>query len=254
MAVATVSKAIYLNCELKFGVRNNVNTDATAFYDNVNFTSVEITPPKQEFEPLISNMTNTIGASLASVAKTTEPAKIKMEFNYMPPQLLSLILGADVSALTQAATAVVDEPITTVLGMWVPLATRQLSAFTSLETTGGTPAAVATTAYEVDLINGMIKATDAAAVGSMTANYTPLAFSGEIYKAGLSKSSYLQITGSALEKVSNKAGNIIIWCASLLPSAAVDFVKGGYFAGTLEGDLILPTGKASPWQWDMVTS
>jgi hypothetical protein len=258
MALSSAPRAIYLDLELKAGIRTDQNTAPTSFSDPQNFTLGEITAPVQESEKLISNMTGTRGAALASVPKTTDPAKLKLEFDTMTPTFLALVLGADVSEVTQSSEAVAVDTVTTALNLWVPLANKYLTAHgTGTEITLKTSANVDVDAskYEVDLVNGMIKATHSDAVGvGMKVGYTKSARTWEQYLAGLAKSAYVQLSGTATERVSGKSGRIDIWCASLATAGAVDPVKGGFFKGALEGDLIMPTGKTSPWVWEMVTA
>lgn len=258
MALATAPRAIYLNVEFKAGIRTDQNTPPASFADPQNFTLCEITSPTQEFEKLISNMTSSLGAALASVPKTTEPAKIKLEFDTMTPEFLALVLGADVSEVTQASAPVTTDTVTTVLNRWVKLSNQHITPHgtgTEITVKTGTDTAVVSSKYEIDLVNGMIKATHADAVGvGMKVGYTKSARTWEQYLAGLAKSAYVQLEGTATDRVSGRQGRLAIWCASLAPSGAVDVVKGGYFKGTLEGDLIMPTGESSPWQWQAVTA
>lgn len=258
MALSTTPNGLYIRCELKAGVRTDQNTPPTSYSDPQNFTISEITAPKQEFEELISNMASTAGAALASVPKTTEAAKIKLEFDTMTPEFLALVLGADVSEVVQASSAVTNDTVTTVLGKWVPLSNQYISEDSvgtpiTLKTSGDV--AVASTKYEMDLVNGMIKAIHSDAVGvGMKVGYTKSARTWERYLAGLAKSAYVELVGQAVEKVSGQTGRLVIWCASLSSGGSVDPVKGGYFQGSLEGTLIMPTGKTSPWQFDRVTA
>jgi len=258
MALSTTPRAIYLNAELKAGIRSDQNTAPTSFADPQNFTLCEITSPAQEFEKLISNMSSSLGAALASVPKTTDPAKVKLEFDTLAPEMLALVLGADVSEVVQASAPVTVDTVNTVLNRWVKLSNEYLTAHgtgTEITLTTSTDTAVAATNYEIDLVNGMIKATHADAVGTgMKVGYTKSGRTFEKYLAGLAKSAYVQLEGSATDRVSNQVGRLVIWCASLAPSGSVDLVKGGYFKGTLEGDLIMPSGKTSPWQFEAVTA
>jgi hypothetical protein len=258
MSLSVAPKSIYVNVELKAGVRTDQNTAPASFADPQNFTVGEITSPVQEFEKLISNMTSSLGAALASVPKTTEPAKIKLEFDTMTPEFLALVLGADVSEITQAAAPVALDTVTTVLGKWVQLDNKYLAAHdtgTEIALVTSSDVAVASTKYEIDLVNGMIKATASEAVGTgMKLSYSKSAQTWEQYLAGLAKTAYVQLTGTATERVSGKVGRLDIWCASLAPSGSVDPIKGGYFKGVLEGDLIMPSGKSSPWAWEVVTA
>ena len=258
MTLAVAPKAVYLRVEAKAGIRTDQNTAPASFSDPQNFTVCEITSPTQEFEKLISNMTSTYGAALASVAKTTDSAKIKLEFDTMTPAFLALVLGADVSEVTQASGAVAIDTVTTVLDQWVLLDNKYLTAHdtgTPIALVTSADVAVASTKYELDLVNGMIKTIHADAVGvGMKLSYTKSARTWEQYLAGQAKSAYVQLVCTATDKVTGRAGRLDIWCASLAPSGSVDLMAGGYFKGSLEGDLIMPTGKTSPWVWEAVTA
>lgn len=258
MALSTTPRAIYLNAKLRAGIRADQNTAPASFAEAQNFTLCEITSPVQEFEKLLSNISDSLGAALASVPKTTESAKIKLEFDTMTPEMLALVLGADVTEVTQASEAVAVDTVTTVLNRWVPLSHQYLTAHgtgTEITLKTSTDTTVASTKYEIDLVDGMIKATHADAVGTgMKVGYTKSARTFEQYLAGLAKSAYVQLQGTATDRVSGQVGRLVVWCASLAPSGAVDLVKGGYFKGTLEGDLILPTGQSSPWKFEAVTA
>jgi hypothetical protein len=252
MALAVAPRAIYLRCEMKVGIWSG-DTAPTQYSDPLNFTKIELTAPTQEKEELISNMTSNFGSPLDSQNKPTEGASASLEFNTFTPQMLATVLGADVTEGTQTTGTVADEIITTALGVWVPLANGHLTSFTSLETAAD--ALIASTKYEVDLVLGMIKATHADAVGvGMKATYVKADRTWENYAAGQAKSVYAHLVGQATDQVSGKVGRLDVWKASLAPSGAVDPVVGGYFTGALEGTLIAPAGRASPWQWQAVTA
>jgi hypothetical protein len=176
-----------------------------------------------------------------------------MEFNSMPTELLSLVIGADVTALTQTADTITDEVITTVLDTWVPLASKFLDSSVPLvlETDGTPDVAIATSKYEVDYNAGLIRALHTDAVGAKDATYKKLAITaGESYAAGKAKSAYIKLYGTAIEKVTGNVGLLTIHKASVSPSSAYDWVKGGFAAGSLTGDLITPTGYGSPYLFE----
>lgn len=258
MALSAAPRSIILSGEFKAGIRPSQNVDAPTFCDPQNLTTLELSVPKQEFKKLTSNMTSTFGATLASVALPTESGTIKIEHNTMSPKFLALMLGADLSELMQAAAAVTADTVTTVFGEWTKLSGKYLKAHaTGSEITLKTAANVDVdaTKYEFDLVNGMIKPVHADAVGvGMKVGYTKDDRTWEQYLAGLAKSSYVQLIGTATERVSGRRGRVEIHCASLAPAGSVNLVNGEYFTCSLEGDLITPTGKSSPWTWEYVTA
>jgi hypothetical protein len=255
MTIAVASRATYLRCEFKFGVWSG-DTAPTSFYDPVNFTKLEITSQKQAFEQLISNMESSAGETLASVAKTAEAAKLSAESDFMPPYLFGLLLGSDITELSQTTSAVADEAITPALGLWVPLAHKYISAHgTGTEIAAKTSAdgAVDSSHYAIDLINGLFKALDATGMTVAKLSYHPATRAGEIYKGGKAKSAYLKLVGTGTEKVSQKRCRLVVHKASLAPSGTFDPVAGGYVKGTFAGDILTPTGETSPWQYEYLS-
>jgi len=186
-----------------------------------------------------------------AIVASTDPGTMTMEFNSMPTELLSLVIGADVTALTQTNDTVTDEVITTLLDTWVPLANKFLDSTVPLvlETDGTPDVAIATSKYEVDYNAGLIRALHSDAVGvGMLVTYKKLAITaGESYAAGKAKSAYIMLYGTAVEKVTGNAGLLTVYKASVSPSSAYDWVKGGFATGALTGDLITPTGFGSPY-------
>lgn len=251
MAIAVASRAIYIRAEMKFGVWNG-DVAPTTFYDPVNFTKLEIQSQVQESDTLLSNMESTSGQALASVPKPTDPAKMSAEADYMPPYLFGLLLGADITELAQTTSAVVDEAVTPALGLWVPLAHQYLAAHgTGTEIVAKTvaDATVDSSHYSVDLINGLFKALDATGMTVTKISYHPATRTGEIYKGGQAKNAYIKLIGTATEKVSAKRCRVILHKVSLSASGAFDIAKGGYVAGTFEGEMLTPSGETSPWTY-----
>lgn len=252
MPIPVASRAVYLRCEFKFGVWSG-DTAPTQFYDPINFTKLEIASQTQEFEQLISNMESTYGQTLASVAKPTEVASLAAEADYMPPYLFGLLLGADITELSQSSGAVADEAITPAVGLWVPLANQYIAPHGTgteivAETSGDVE--VASSHYTIDHINGLFKALDSTGATVAKISYHKAARTGEIYKGGQAKSAYLKLVGTGTEKVSQKRCRLLVHKVSLAASAAFDPVAGGYVKGSFAGDLLTPTGETSPWTYN----
>lgn len=252
MTLAVASRTTYLRCEFKFGIWSG-DTAPTVYYDPINLTKLEIKSQVQEFEQLISNMESTYGQILASVAKPTEAASLTAECDYMPPYLMGLMLGADITELSQNTSSVADEAITPVLGQWVPLANKYISAHGTgteivAETSGDVT--VASTHYSIDLINGLFKALDATGATVAKISYHPATRTGEIYKGGQAKSAYIRLVGTGTEKVTQKRCRLVVHKVSLAASAAFDPVAGGFVKGMFSGDLITPSTETSPWTYE----
>jgi hypothetical protein len=248
MTIAVAPRAIYLNCAFKIGFWSG-DTAPTQFYDPCNFTKLEITSQTQEADSLISNIEGTVGETLASVQKSTNPASLSAEADYMPPKMFGLLLGADITELSQTTAGVTDEAITPVLGLWVPLANKYIET-TGISAKTSADAAVAATHYEVDHVNGLFKALTATGVTVAKLSYTKSTRTGEIYKGGKAKSEYLKFMGTGTEKVTQKRCRLVIHKASLAASGAFDPVTGTYVKGAFAGDLLTPSTETSPWQYE----
>jgi len=248
MTLAVASRATYLNCAFKPGIWAG-DVEPTSFYDPVNFTKLEISSQTQESDDLISNMEGSIGETLASVNKPTESAALSAEANYMPPALFGLLLGADITELSQTAGDITDEAITAVVGVWVPLANKYLST-TGISAKTAADVAVAASHYAIDTINGLFKALDATGATVTKLSYSKAARTGEIYKGGKAKSSYVKLVGTGTEKVSQKRCRLVIHKVNLAGSGAFDPVTGTYVAGTFAGKLLTPSTETSPWSYE----
>lgn len=246
MALAVASRAIYLNCAFKPGFWSG-DVAPTQFYDPVNFTKLEITSQVQEANRLLSNMEGTAGEALASINKPTEPAKLSAEADYMSPQMLALLLGADLSEVVQTTGAITDEAVSLAVGVWVPLANKYLSE-SGMTLKTAADVVVSASHYTVDTINGLIKALNSTGATGTKFSYTKAARTSEVHKAGKAKSSYVTLLGTGTEKVSMKRCRILIHKASLAAGGAFDPVAGGYLKGTFAGDLLTPANESSPWQ------
>lgn len=249
MALSVASRGTYLNCALKFGIWVDGNTPPTSYYDPVNWTKLEITGQTQESDDLPSNMEGSIGENLASVNKPTESAKIEGEANYMPPTLYALLLGADVSEVTQATGAVTDEAITPAVGLWVPLANRYIET-TGIVAKTSADVVVSAANYDVDVINGLFRAKNSTGATVAKITYTKSTRNIERYEAGKAKSSYIKMVGTATEQVSKKRCRLVIHKANLAGNAAFDPVSGTYVKGAFAGKLLTPTGENSPWVYE----
>lgn len=259
MAIAPAqTRAIYLNFEGRVGLWNGL-TPPTEYSDAINFETLNITVPEQDVVKLISRMTSSYGSALDSQNVPTDSvAAVEIEASTFTPGMLEILLGADVTEVTQTTTPVVDELIDTALNVWVPFATRGVTTV-SLKT--GADTTVDADKYEIDAELGMIKAIHADAVGTgMKISYTPVSITWEKYESGMAKTSYVHITGAATDKVTNKVGIVDVWRASLKPSGAFTPIGGEYLKGSLTGDIITPSvpilgaTPTAPWTWRLRTA
>jgi hypothetical protein len=238
----TSVRPVFLEIKMKAGVWNG-ETPPTLFYDPVNFTKLEITPVKQDVMRVMSNMHGSIGESLDTQYKSSEPATMSAELNAFNEDLASIILGSEVSDSNQTGAVISSYSVTTILNQWVKLTHQHINAATFVMT------GVTSDKYELDAINGLIKATDAAAVGAQSVEYTTLSTAGRKFASGKAKVTNLQLLGYALDKTANQYGILKLHKMSVVSSQAMDLAATDFMAGTLTGDLITPVGYDSPWEF-----
>lgn len=248
----TTRRFLFLDVAMKYGVWSG-DTRPTRFYDPVNFTKLEFEPPKQSIVRVSSRMDGSVGQALAVVNRPTgEPATIAAEFDAAPVNFIALALGATVSELDVDTKTVTDTPVTTVLGLWVPLPDQWITPSTfTLETDGGAgdDVLIAATKYELDAINGLIKATHADAVGAKIASYTVPATAGEVYAAGQALSADIYMIGTGTEQASKRRCRIIVERAALAAAGKVDLSTGEAITGALSGELATPADRTAPWTY-----
>jgi hypothetical protein len=218
-------------------------TPPSRFYDPVNFTKLEITPVKQDVMRVMSNMHGSIGESLDTQYKSSEPATMSAELNAFNEDLASIIIGSENSDYSTTGAEISSYAVTTVLNRWVKLTHQHINAATFVMT------AVTADKYELDAINGLIKAIHADAVGSKNVNYTTLSTTGRKFASGKAKVTNLQLIGYALDKTANQYGILKIHKMSVVSSQAMDLAAADFMKGTLTGDLITPIGFNSPWEF-----
>ena len=256
MAIDTTSnRFFYLRAAMKFGFWSG-NTAPIKFYGPINFTKMEITAPKQKMTRLLSNMDGSFGNLLDSQPSVTDPPTLACEFDSMTSGMLSLLIGAQSSALTQSVGAVTNEAITPVLGVWSRFANRFIAAdgtgteIVFNDATPVTPLVVANSHFEFDLVNGMFRPIDSTGITAVTVSYHKAARSGEVYDAGLAVSQYVMLAGTATELASNKRCTLEIHKANIMPNGKIDLVGNAYLKGALDGDILLPSGYTSPWRFE----
>ena len=246
----TPRRFLFLDVAMKYGAFGGA-TRPTQLFDPINFTKLEFTPPPQKTERITSRMEGSIGQSLGSVQRASgEPGTLSAEFDAAPVGFLALALGATVAELAVAAKTVTDADVTTVLGLWVKLPDAWIDPTTFVLETDGTPdVLIAATKYELDAVNGYVKATHADAVGSKIASYSVKATSGETYAAGQALSTDIYLVGTGTEQTTKKRCSIIVERANLAPDGKFDPVAGGALKGAVKGDLLTPSDRTSPWSY-----
>ncbi|AUB81453.1 hypothetical protein [Candidatus Thiodictyon syntrophicum] len=246
----TPRRFLFLDVAMKYGPWVG-DTRPTQLYDAINFSKLEFAPPPQKTSRITSRMEGSIGQALASVQRPTgEPGTLDAEFDAAPVGFLALALGATVVELAVSAAPVADAAVTTVLGLWVKLPNAWIDAATFvLETDGDPDVAIDATKYQLDAVNGFVKATHADAVGSKLASYSVKATTGETYHAGQALSTDVYLVGTGTEQATKKRCSIVVERANLAPGGKFDPVAGDALKGSVKGDLLTPADAVSPWRY-----
>lgn len=243
------ARPIYINFTGKFGLWVD-GVAPTSYHGPINFTQIEVTPPAGEFDDLTSNMEDDWGAALASVRRPTDVPQVSIAYNTFPRASLALMLGATVTDLSQTGTGKTDQAVTTILDEWVKLPDRHIDASSVEYATAATPETPLSNALiEIDPILGMVKALDAGAVGAMVFDYDTNDAAGEVYAGGQNLNSVIQLVGTCTNRATGKRGTLDMWQCVVGPTTPVDFAVAQYLSGTLGGRLVTPSGKASPYDF-----
>jgi hypothetical protein len=246
MTLRTAPAPLFVYLESGIGEWVSDTVIPASYSDFINNEKLEISTPEPETKKLISRMASSVGATLDSQSVPTEKsASVSLTSSTFTPSLLGLALGANVSEVTQAAAAVANETVNTLLGLWVKLANRAIAAHgtgTEISLKTGADVAVDAAKYKIDLTRGMIMALHADAVGTgMKLSYHTETGSWENYNGGLVITKYVHICGIAKDMVSGKLGDLDIWRVNLTPASTFDAVGGDYLKAELKGDMIIPT-------------
>jgi hypothetical protein len=256
MALRTDPKPIFLDFEGVMGFWSG-ETPPAAYSDFLELESIEIALPEQETVRLIGRRTSTLGQAIDSQTRVKDSvASVMIKANTFSPALQALAMGATVAETTQATSTVVDEIVTTVLNVWLPLANQGISTsgFT-LETS--LDVLVVASKYEVDHELGLIRAIHADAVGTdMKVGYSVADRTWEAYDGGNAANEYIHITGKATNQITKNVGTLDIWRANLSPDGPFLMPSGDkHFQASFKGDLIVPSvtirgvTAASPWRF-----
>jgi hypothetical protein len=249
MPLDTNNTALYLQCDVKFGLWDG-ETPPTTFEGPVNFEKVTITSPTQDNQKLISNMLGDYGQPLGSVFKPKDVCTIKCEFSSMSPTLLNALLSADAKNTTQTAAAVSGETVNPSKTVWNKFASTDIAAHgtgTEIVFKDADEEVIPLLNFELDLTQGLYRSLTTLGTTATKVSYHKAATTRTGFDAGKIKSYYMQMLITGIEKISGKVVAAKIHKASVTPSSSFDPVSGGFIKGALSGDLLTPTTETSPW-------
>lgn len=207
---------------------------------------------KMEVEEKVqtSQMKSDFGQARATV-NIPKPSVISVEFKDQPPEILAMALLGNPETLTEAIANVTDEPIIAVLGRWVDLPNRSITAGTVVVTDNPLVTTYTEgTDYEINYDMGLIRAIKGGAIADADAllvDYDSVVVSGTTIAGGAQSQISARILLDGTNLVTGKPVHFEAYKSTLRPDGDVDLNSGEFVSTTLTGNMITPPGKSSPF-------
>ena len=226
---------------------------ATEFAGPINVSRLELTPPQPESVNRTSFERDTYGQVLDSVNLPGEGPRIAMDFDSLPSSLLADALAGTVTDFTNTVQTVTGEPMTLINGLWLKLPNSHVDTSTIVVTTdAGATELVKDTDYKVESATGLIRALNDTAAVAVNVDYDTLENSGNRVLGATEISKRRQIIMDGQNLVTGKPASVTVWSAAFSATQALDLMSREFITGTLEGTMVTPEGKTSPYEIDFV--
>lgn len=232
-------------------------TDAgasTGLLGPLNGVKLGITNPDPDSKERTSRMKDTLGQAL-DVVNIPKPAELAISIDDQPPEVLSLALLGQIDNVAQASGSASDEAITLLPDRWTQLAHRNVAlAGFSLATAAipGTPL-VLNTDYQVDYVNGMVRALSGGAIAASTAclvDYSYAASNGKRIQGGARPIANCRVLLVGKNLVNGKAARLEVDYATLSPTGEVDLLSGEFITTELKGKMRTLQGQTAPYRYE----
>lgn len=222
----------------------------TGYLDPVNTTKLAITQPDPDVKTRISNMKDTLGQALDSVS-FPKPAELSIAIDDQPAEILAMALLGSVVGYSQTSGSVVDEPVTLVLGKWVPLSKRSINATGVVVSKASAPTVplVEGTDYAINRAAGLIKALNTGAAVACLVDYGYAAVTGSTVTGGTRPICKARILVDGKNLATGKPCMLEIDEATLSPTGEVDLLNGEYVTTELKGTMRTLPGKTDPYRY-----
>jgi hypothetical protein len=207
---------------------------------------------KMEVEEKVqpSQMKADFGQARATV-NIPKPSVISVEFRDQPPEIIAMALLGSPDTLSEALASVTDEAITAVLGRWVDLPNRSITAGTVVVTDSPmTETYVEGTDYEINYVTGLLRAIAGGGIADSDAllvDYDSVAVSGVTIAGGSQSQITARIILDGVNLVTGKAVHFEAHKATLRPESDIDLNSGEFISSDLTGNMQTPPGKTSPF-------
>jgi hypothetical protein len=214
------------------------------YFGPINTTTLKITQPDPDKIERVSYLRASYGQALDSYSRP-KPAEIEFTFDDIDPDLLSWALLGTPAAYTQTAQTDTAGSFTARHDRWVALPYNSLTEFVVSGKTVDVD-------YQIEMEAGLVKVLSTGSiVNAATVSYTldAAARTGKTIDAGTDTVLQLAIRGVAENLfVDGQRWDLDVWQANVSPSGALDFVSKEPISLTFKGTLIVPAGKAGPYQ------
>lgn len=214
------------------------------FFGPINTTTLKITQPDPDTVTRTSYLRANYGQALDSYSRP-KPTEIEFTFDDVDPDLLSWAMLGTPATYAQAVQTNVTGSFTSRYNRWVALPFNSLTAFAITGKTEGED-------YEINMPAGLIMVLSTGTIADATStSYTlsAAARTGKSIDAGTNTVLQIAIRGVADNLfVDGQRMDLDVWQANVSPSGALDFVSKDPISMTFKGTLIVPSGKAGPYQ------
>ncbi len=208
----------------------------TGEIDLGNCTAFDITPKADVKEKFESMDANSLLYGRAAIQQT-QTVKITGD-EYSLFNLAVSLMGVQ-SSLTQAATPVTGETVTTapIIGAWYSTKARNITAVAVKGGATGTTALVLGTDYELDLVTGRVHILPGGTVlatDTIKVDYTPTAFTWSTIKGGMQTqiNMFIRFKGAPVQGPTFEGE---FWNVMFVPNGTVGFIMDDYGNWTIEG-------------------
>ncbi len=230
---------------------NRLNEDGsgTGFYLAGNAIKFEI-KAESEIKENISKGRSTYGQVLAS-AVIPKPSTISISLGELDIKTLAMAFLGDEEPVNNEAADITDAEYTVPdKGLYIDLPHGNFTAAVGVKKADDT-ALVKDEGFEVQYLLGMIKILPASGLNpgdTVKISYTSLAESGRRIRGATRPNIKAALRLDAINFADGRAEKVEVYEATLHPTAAVDFLSDDFSRLDLEGTLVTPGSKTSPFK------
>ena len=204
-----------------------------------NVVKLTFKPGEGEKKVRKSKQIGTYGSALDTIT-LPGPYGLTMETDDIDAEILAMALLGSVSNVTAIAGTETVAPLEVVkLGVWLPLAHKNVSSVVVSST--GVVAVINANEYQVDLNAGLIRflASGSTVAGDdVTIAYSYSAYNANKITPGTIQQLNITISGQMKNIVTGETIWVNVPKASVRPTKEIDWLGGDFAVNTLEGDLI----------------